>query len=284
MELTERDHEILRQVDRHRFLRSSHVLSLVPGSSQQILRRLKLLYHHGYLERPRSQLDYYHQGGSREMVYGLGNRATALLGTDGEARWNEKNAAVKQIFLEHSLLVSDFMVTTELACRKANIRFINQLDLAQELRAGRKRELFEWTVKIWNGIKLTAAPDEVFAVEWTGAAGMRQRSYFFLEADRGTMPVIRKSLYQTSFYRKLLAYEATWKQLIHEKRFGFPRFRVLTVTTTPTRVRNITSACTKLKHGHGIFLFTDRGILDEPEQILSAPWSRGKGGTDTLLS
>jgi hypothetical protein len=53
--------------------------------------------------------------------------------------------------------------------------------------------------------------------------------HFFLEADRGTMPVVRSGLTQTSFYRKLIAYEATWTQKIHQRHLGIHRFRVLTV-------------------------------------------------------
>src|SRR6266567_7991259 len=79
IELTERDREIIRLVYRHRFLRSAQIISLVGGSVQQVLRRLQLLYHHGFLERPRSQLDYYHHGGSHHMVYGIGNKGAALL-------------------------------------------------------------------------------------------------------------------------------------------------------------------------------------------------------------
>jgi DNA-binding Lrp family transcriptional regulator len=62
IELTERDRDIIRLVHRHRFLRSTQIVALVGDSSQQLLRRLRLLYHHGYLERPRAQIDYYHRG------------------------------------------------------------------------------------------------------------------------------------------------------------------------------------------------------------------------------
>ena len=67
MELTERDCEIIRLVHRHRFLRSPQIVALICSGSQQVLRRLQLLYHHAYLERSRTQL-YYHEGGSRTIV------------------------------------------------------------------------------------------------------------------------------------------------------------------------------------------------------------------------
>src|ERR1035438_6307979 len=112
IKLTERDREIIRLVERFRFVRSSHICSLIPGSPQQLLRRLQLLYHHGFLERPRAQLDYYHRGGSRHMVYGLGSKGAALLRSDlgpgfVQVRWGEKNRAAGRVFLEHALLVSD---------------------------------------------------------------------------------------------------------------------------------------------------------------------------------
>jgi hypothetical protein len=289
MQLTERDRQIIREVHRHRFLRSSHILSLVPGSAQQCLRRLKLLYHHRYLERPRSQLDYYHRGGSREMVYGLGEEGAALLNTEPdeaseEIRLGGNDGSMTRVFLEHALLVSDATVTIELACREAGIRFLGEDELAAEIQPSRKHELFEWKVTVQGGAKLTAAPDYVFALESTGADGKKERRYFFLEADRGTMPVIRKTLFQTSFYRKLLAYEATWSQQIPVKRFGFPRFRVVTVTTGPARVKSLLDACSKLERGHGLFLFADRSILEKPGEILSTPWKTGRSGeTSTLL-
>ena len=39
IQLTERDREIIRLVHRHRFLRSSQIIALIGGSSQQIVRR-----------------------------------------------------------------------------------------------------------------------------------------------------------------------------------------------------------------------------------------------------
>ena len=281
-QLTERDREIIRHVYCHRFLRSSHICSLVSGSSQQILRRLKLLYHHGYLARPRAQIDYYHQGGSREIVYGLGNKSASILKPElGEMfrqiPWDEENGSVKRIFLQHALLVSDSMVSIELSCRRSGVRLLTEQDLAAANRS------FRWKMNV-AGQKLSVAPDRVFALEFKGADGNSRRSYFFLEADRGTMPVVRKSLLQTSFYRKLLAYEATWTQRIHEKQFGFHRFRVLTVTTNQLRVKSLIDACSKLKNGQGLFLFTDRSVLDTPENILSHIWQTGRPGkTGTLL-
>ena len=58
LQLTERDRDIIRLVHRHRFFRSHQITALLGGSEQQIVRRLQLLYHDEYLERPRAQIQY----------------------------------------------------------------------------------------------------------------------------------------------------------------------------------------------------------------------------------
>jgi DNA-binding Lrp family transcriptional regulator len=286
IDLTDRDHEIIRLVQSHRFLRSSRIVSLLGGSPQQIVRRLQMLYHSGYLERPRAQLNYYHKPGSREIVYGLGDKGAALLSKEEniasrELHWSEKNRSVERPYLEHALMVSDVMVALELACRRANVRFLTEADLLVR----KKEEGFRWRVNIDSNVRLGVIPDRAFALEFQKHDGKTERAYFFLEADRGTMPVIRNSLSQTSFYRKLLAYEATWLQSIHTKRYGFHRFRVLTVTTSAARAQSLTVACTQLKQGHRLFLFTDKSILEKPGEILFHIFRTGRTGeTSTLLN
>jgi DNA-binding Lrp family transcriptional regulator len=284
LQLTERDREIIRLVHRHRFLRSSNILSSVGGSRQHVVRRLQLLFHHGYLERPRCQLDYYHQGGSREIVYGLADKGAALLIAEGvlvfPSRPSEKNRAVGRVQLEHSLMVAEVMLAIETVCRKNGTRFVP----GDHIAFSAKKPALRWNVDIGGGRKLGIFPDRVFALIHTDAEGNTNQSLFCLEADRGTMPVVRKDLSSTSMYRKLLAYEATWSQGVHRTRFGFNRFRVLTVTTGAERVRSLVGACSLLKSGHGLFLFADRTILDRPEDILSARWHTGRPGeTGTIL-
>jgi hypothetical protein len=279
LELKERDRAIIHLVHRHRFLLSTQITKLIGGSSQQILRRLKLLYHHGYLERPRCQIDSYHKPGSRHIVYGLGNKGGLLLKRElGSAfrliSWGEKNRAVGRIYLEHALLVAAVMTAIELACRNANIRLLTE----QELVVPGQKPAFRWKAKVYNRVQIGVVPDRVFALEYRNQGGETTRSYFFLEADRGTMPVTRRNLSQTSFYRKLLAYEATWSQSLHKSKFGFPRFRVVTVTQSAVRVQSLIDACSQLKRGHGLFLFADQSILDAPDNILLPVWKSGRNG------
>ena len=277
IQLTKRDREIIRLVHRHRFLRSHQIVALLDESQQQVLRRLKLLYHHGYLTRPRAQLEYYERCGTRPMVYGLSSKGGRLLEQELgiTVSGKENDDGIGRMFLEHAILVSDVMVSLELACRKSGgVRLLYEDQLALQS--------LQWRVKARDhGVTLGVVPDRVFALEYADQDGEMQRVYFFLEADRGTMPVVRSGLTQTSFYRKLIAYEATWTQKVHQRKLGIHRFRVLTVTTNAMRVTSLLEACSRLKRGHGLFLFADRTVLEKDP--FSAVWQCGKSAKISAL-
>ena len=280
---------IVQCVFRHRFLRSWQISALVGGSKQAVLRRLQLLFHHGYLERPRAQIEYFQPGGSRAFVYGLGDRGAELLrlGTNAPTRaleWSAKNRAVKRLFLEHALLVSDVMVSLELACRQhEGVRFLSSDELPLPAATRSRLEPFRWKVSLNSNTRIGVVPDCVFGLEFADQPPDRNRAYFFLEADRGTMPITRSGLHHSSFHRKFLAYEATWLQELHRKQFGFHRFRVLTVTTSTERVAHLVTVCRTLERGQGLFLFTDPNSLLTSQNPLTIPWSCAHPGQTVRL-
>jgi hypothetical protein len=274
--LTSRDRKIIRCVLGYRFLRSTHLRSFVPGSGQNILRRLQMLFHHGYLDRPRTQIDYYRQG-SKAMVYGLGNKGKELLEReDGiphrKLDWTANNRSVTRFFMEHTLAVADAMVALELSSRRRHVEMVHHQSVPAE---GLK-----WSVPVHH-LGVTApvglVPDRVFGLKTQ--TGTR---WFFLEADRATMPIERNNLKQTSFYRKLLAYHETWRQKTIKD--SFPRFQVLTVTTTPERVQNLLEATRRLTKGKGagLFLFVDHQAFTAAEDVLQLPLLNGRGEEVTL--
>jgi DNA-binding Lrp family transcriptional regulator len=271
LRLTDRDREILKHTHRHRFLRSDHIVALTAGSPQQVLRRLQQLFHHGYLERPRCQIDYY-QSGSRRIAYGLGNKGAAWLKRElslpyHRLDWPRKNDVVRY-FLEHALLVSDFMVALEIACRqRRGLRLLSEDDFHLPGAAAAGRNPFRWRVNIPGGPACTVIPDRVFGLEYADGT----QAWFVLEADRATMPVSRRSLERSSFRRKLLAYQATWAQNLHHQ-FGWRRFRVLTVTTDLERIRGMIEACQRLRQGRGLFLFMNAKVFNAKTDFFSSCW------------
>ena len=248
---------------------------MIGGSAQNLSRRFQWLFHHGYLERPRAQLQYYERNGSQAIAYGLGNKSGSLLKL-APASWGEKNRGLGRMYLAHALLVSAVMVSLELAGRQHGIRLLHEDELHLPVAAP-----LQWRVKIRDGTKLGVIPDRVFALEYKDHNGQMQRIYYFLEADRGTMPIVREKLAQSSFYRKLLAYEATWTNKMHHRHLGIPRFRVLTVTTSAARVKSLLDACSRLQRGHGLFLFADQSVLQK--DLLTAVWQCGKAAAMSAL-
>ena len=62
---------------------------------------------------------------------------------------------------------------------------------------------------------------------------------------------------RTRCIANLSSHKATWLQAVHQRQFGFHRFRMLTVTTSTKRVTSLIQVCRKLEQGHGLFLFAD---------------------------
>lgn len=265
-QVTQRDIEILRHVAEHRFIRSELIIKLVGGSKQQLVRRLNLLYHHGYLDRPGCQLDYYHEGGSKSLVYGLASRGAGRLRRDLDMPfermdWTTRNKGVGRLFLEHTLMVSDFMTALELDCRqRPDVRLLFAHELPQPKGRENHREPFRWTVDLPGKRRVGVVPDKVFALELAHPEGRIERTHYFLEADRGTMPIERHDLRQSCVLRKLKSYEGTYATGIHRTRLGAERFRVLIVTPQTTRAQNIREAVAGLEKGRRLFcVFSDDG-------------------------
>ncbi len=233
------------------------------------------------------QLDWYARG-SEPLVYALGNRGAEVLERESDSRrggirWDTKNRNLSRVFLHHTLAVAEIMVAFEVACRtREGVRFIPPEEiLAEAPESTRRLRLpFRWQIEVRHGGKpcrLGVQPDGVFGLDFEDKPENRRRAFFFLEADRGTMPVARKGLAQTSFFRKLLTYQETSRQRLHRTHLGIPNFRVLTVTTGRERVRHLVEACRSLsRDGLRLFLFSDREAL-RSKTSLPHNWLNGHG-------
>src|ERR1700684_372549 len=78
LRLTDDDVEIVRQVARHRLIRSTHIAALVGRSLDRTNDRLLRLFHAGYVDRPRAQLDRVPSAGSSHFVRALADRGARL--------------------------------------------------------------------------------------------------------------------------------------------------------------------------------------------------------------
>jgi hypothetical protein len=307
-EVTSRDEEIIRIVARHRFARSYHIIGLLAAgdpstSEQQIKRRLQLLFHGDYLSRPKVQVESYRAGaGSRPMVYILGNKGIDLLAAKygfrrSSADWTTKARTASRGAIEHALEVTDFMVALALACsRHGRLQMIYFDEIMREFAPPETRanpRPYHWPVSVrpsarWKGKEATiyVIPDKIFGIRNLDRPEGRQRAFYFLEADRGTMPVVRPGLDKSSLLRKLIGYGFTYADDLHQQFYGLPNFRVLTVVPTRQRINTIVAAHeqhTKFLLPAGLCLFAERrGLLDAGDFFAYA-WLDAAGTPRRLL-
>lgn len=93
------------------------------------------------------------------------------------------------------------------------------------------------------------------------------------------MPVVRTDLRHTSFLRRFLSYATIYRDKLHRQHFGMSNFRVLTVTTSKTRINNLISTYRKYVADvpPNVFLFTDRENVASAGDLLSLTWTNGAG-------
>ena len=303
--ITERDEQIMLIVARHRVARSSQIVALIqatnPGASeQQIRRRLDCMYHKGYLARPKAQLETYRAGaGSRPISYILGNRGADLLALEHGLRraavdWTAKARTATHGALEHALGITDFMVALDLACRRRGTLELVYFDeilrtLAPAATRANPRP-YHWPVSVdWQGraSALYVIPDKIFGIRDRPAPSGRACKFFCYEHDRGSMPVVRSNLAQSSILRKLIGYGQTYRGDLHTTIYGLPNFRVLTEAPGRQRVTNM------IVEGYqqhlsdlyppGLYLFTDHRTLFAAEDLLEHLWLDGAGERHRLI-
>lgn len=291
--VTDNDVTILQLLVRHRFLRSTHIAALVGRSLDRTNDRLSRLFHAGYLDRPRAQLDYYPTAGSAPMVYAIADLGAHLLSERDHAaaanlEWSRKNREVGRPFIEHQLEIIDFQVALERAVRmRRDIGLIQSDELISAFpeQTRRMRNPLAMRVGVFHNGKtheVGVMPDLIFGIRFAD----NSRRCFMVEIDRGTMPVTRADLAQTSFERKMRAYVAAHVAKQHETQFGWKTFRVLTVTTDRHRVQSMREALRRWQvppgPGPSLFLFAIRDKLRATDPI-SYSWEDGMGREAKLI-
>lgn len=303
-EITKRVEDILLIVARHRVVRSSHVVDLLAAaepstSAQKVIRCLGLLFHAGYLSRPSAQLDAYRAGaGSRPMVYMLGNHGIDILAAKfgfkrSSVDWSTKARTSSRGDIVHALEVTDFMVAMALACkRRGMVELIYFDEIMRELAPPATRahpRPYHWPVTVEHRgqeTELYIIPDKTFGIRDLNRKSGRDRSFFFLESDRGSMPVMRSNLAQSSLGRKLIGYAHTFRADHHKLIYGLPNMRVLIVTTSRQRINSIITAHrqhTAALVSPRLFLMADRKALLGANDFFAHPWLDAAGVERRLL-
>lgn len=295
MQLTDRDRNIIMALHKYRFLTTDHLQTLTGTESRWGMNaRLRLLYDHKYIDRPKAQLAIFSHSDKRPVVYALGHKGASLLSTrydipmPAKVYWTEKNRRVREKHIEHTLGIANFMVGIETMCQQAaHLELIDQQAILKRSPKviQKSKYPFRWRTKIRHGGKqheIAIVPDYVFGLR---NVTRDQERFYFVEVDRGTMPVTRRDIIQSSFMRKILSYADTFERDLALRRFEMKGFQVLTVTTSRERIKDIQSVIADLPEksfSANTFLFKtkDKGQSHFP---FHSGWQNAKGHSADII-
>lgn len=242
--LKERDYAIIQLVYTHRFLTLELLWHLLQpdywnqsvrysvgtdgkkrpksyGFGQQALsKRLRHLFHSGYLERHYATDQPMGRGhGAPRAIYGVGLKSAPVLEerlgvpTHEIRRIVERNR-VTSPFLRHTIEVARFRVTLELACQ----RLAEAVRLLFWEQGESLRDYVEFKDRWDQKQTLPVYPDAFFGLELPSGT----RKNYFLEIDRGTEPISARGQ-RTDVRRKLIAYRLYRKSGRFPRRYSYRR-------------------------------------------------------------
>ncbi|MCC5986030.1 MAG: replication-relaxation family protein [Rhodobacteraceae bacterium] len=307
IQLQEDDLALFWHIYCNRVMDAKSIYTLFPNRSPQGLsRRLNALrkgaqpYLHRLAQAP-NRLRI--RNGSDPQAYALaplGAKALKLhRGVDipADHRWTQKNRELRPGTIQHDLATSRFMARLYRDTLEAGegVRLIYQPEFESQPKItsrGGLQNTLRTKINNWHGYRGEegTAPDRIFAITANG-----KRQYFFLEMDAGTETIVpgERRLKQPSFWRdtsllrKFVIYASAFENRAHQEAFDIPVFRVLTITTTPSRAEAMHEACAAYLPNirPGLFLFTDwQSVRENNGSLLSMAVKNMAGRSRMILN
>jgi hypothetical protein len=274
MRITERDKQIMLAMYRFRLLSAPQVEALLFPSSKPrgkrtvCQRRLQLLYHNRYLYRLKDQRII--GEGRPPLVYALDSRGADLianeLGVDrADVVWKPSHKQFSLQFLEHMLAVNSVRLVMTTLKRRHPLVVSKWLDEAALKSAEMKGKV---PFHYWGSRKIANYPDGYFCLRLTEE---KKNAHFFLEVDMGTMTNRR-------WQGKVRSYLHFRKTGMAKAHYDTENFRVLAVTKTEPRLRNLQRATKRAEGGHHFWFATLESVdIWWPSAVLTACWTDATG-------
>ena len=277
LELSARDIEIFKLLQRYRYLHSTYIHAFVGGASAtRFKERLGDLFHEGYLDRPRQQWDFANAR-HRPAVYESGSGAVRALreaGIEGGDRRTFLGGTAHRQY-QHSLIICQILASLDFGVRAdTRLRFIAWPEILGRAPEAARSPGALFRIPVPAGGYLV--PDGLFGLEYAHGASKAYR-FFALEADRGTMPIGRSNPNQTSYLGKIAAYREIIARRVHKTHLGLPNLLVLTLTTGEARIADIMRQIGHQTGDSAAFLFKSMnpsGLTMPAPQLLIEPWPR----------
>lgn len=276
-QLTDRDVDILKALNRYRYMRTSHIHDLLfpeNSGSQSARRRLRNLYHHRYIARAQP---YVQVGKAKpEITYFLDQKGRQVLREHDETvRYWRKGSEVKYLFLNHALALTTFRIKFEkavAAIEGATIdRFIPDFDMRAEAEKyiGKNRyTLYSEVLNPANRKTYTVHPDALIQLT-IARDGKSATRLIFVEIDQGTQALER-------IREKVTGYWLYQEQKLFEQFGMFSSFLVLFEAPTQRRADTLFNGL--LDHIGAGFVRVAAAPSLSSESLLTQPVWKGMNG------
>lgn len=282
--LTERDISIIHAINRYRYMRTGQINRLIfqgNKSKQSCQKRLKYLFHNGFLDRI---FPYIQQGvddgETSDLAYRLDKQGVEYLRGSGEdIPYSTRNRRIKYEFLQHALDLSEFRVNLELALQdmphiqlRLFVPDFMQKEGATGLTGLHRYRLYDEIRDPGTGEMVIFRPDAMVVLE---AVRSQARRLYFVEIDRGTegLQVIR---------RKIRAYQLYSRNQLFSKFGKFQDFSVLFQTSSERRTTNMVKLAGEMDFGANLFASYVKDV-SEKTLLTGAIWQRSAGEPMSLL-
>jgi hypothetical protein len=222
-------------------------------------------------------------------VYALADLGVQLLAQRKQkGELTRRNDEAGRPFIDHQVEITEFYVSLKRATQvQSGVQLIHPAELIATFPEHTRKATQPLSLRailMAQGVEheIGIVPDFAFGLKFADG----RRRCFMVEIDRGTMPIVRADLRQTSFRRKMQGYLTAYAENQHESRFGWKAFRTLIVTSDEQRIRSMQGALRHLNipnsPGAALFLFATQAALRESDPLRHA-WIEGTGGASRLV-
>lgn len=268
LQLDPKDREVLELTYEYRLLTSAQLGLLLDGRKRSSLKqKLQTLFHHGYLDRPPSQVVWrITKQLSWDMTYAITPKGLQSLGIITKSRIDSKNQKLTPHFMAHTRAINDVRIAVTLATRTHP-----SLRLEFWIPEGK------WQEKInFHGQPKTIRPDSFFMLQDKSRLPEHQYFSYFLEYDTGSEDHGRlREKYRV--YVALPEQKQIQNPLLPEE--SIRGFRVLFIAHSQERLKNMLQNIAELplrNSQRSLFYFTTAARIQstQPETILNPVWQR----------
>lgn len=279
MVLMPRDKEILHQVYVHGFMTREQVERVLfrpdrgqdhPTKTSKARKRLKLLYHNGYLER--IPIPVGPGAWAWRPLYRLAKRGAELVASElgttpsklsywgkGDDR-EHRSTKASLLFLNHALKINDVRIEFSQAAEACGYRIEKWVE-ETHLKSQEMKDYVSVIGETGGRLRVAVIPDAYFVLN----LGDR-RAHFFLELDQATMSNKRWKMRIGAY----LTYVQSGK---YQERYQTHSLRVLTVTTSAKRLTNLKKT-TESAGGREVFWFSTLDQVLSNQALFSPIWQQ----------